>query len=145
MIALSAVQSSARTFFYNGILFIDTSNTPRTQKQTPSPWTKRQTPHMPPVDRILDTCLWNHYLSATVVADGKNYKDYEAQQPPFSEDHHCKSIAMASHERNGVAGWKQPSTHLAPHMEAAKGARILLPVRIVNSFILQTNSVRLPE
>ena len=31
-------------------------------------------PHMPPsVDRILDTCLWKHYLSATTVADGKNY------------------------------------------------------------------------
>ena len=28
------------------------------------------TPH--PKDRILDTCLWRHYLSATSCADGKN-------------------------------------------------------------------------
>ena len=28
----------------------------------------------PPVDRILDTCLWKHYLSATIVADGNNFK-----------------------------------------------------------------------
>ena len=27
--------------------------------------------HLPSVDRILDTCLWKHYLSATTVADGK--------------------------------------------------------------------------
>ena len=26
----------------------------------------------PPMDRILDTRLWKHYLSATTVADGKN-------------------------------------------------------------------------
>ena len=28
-------------------------------------------PHMLPMDRILDTRLWKHYLSATTVADGK--------------------------------------------------------------------------
>ena len=28
--------------------------------------------HPPPVDRILDTCLWKHYLSATSFADGKD-------------------------------------------------------------------------
>ena len=25
------------------------------------------------LDRILDTCLWKHYLSATTVADGNNF------------------------------------------------------------------------
>ena len=31
-------------------------------------------PHL--VDRILDTCLWKHYLSATTVADGNNQHIY---------------------------------------------------------------------
>ena len=28
--------------------------------------------HLPPVDRILDTHLWKHYLSTTSFADGYN-------------------------------------------------------------------------
>ena len=31
-------------------------------------------PAHPPLDRILDTRLWKHYLSATTVADGNNSK-----------------------------------------------------------------------
>ena len=34
-----------------------------------------QTPHL--VDRILDTRLWKHYLSATTVADGKNSEKFQ--------------------------------------------------------------------
>ena len=76
MIALTVVQSSARTFFYHGILSIDTSNTPPPGPEADLPLDQEaDTPHAP-LDRILDTRLWNHYLSATVVADGKNYKDY---------------------------------------------------------------------
>ena len=44
-----------------------------------TPWTQRQTHprlrgrHTPaPVDRIIDTSLWKHYLSGTTVSDSKN-------------------------------------------------------------------------
>ena len=41
--------------------------------------------HFPPVDRILDTHLWKHYLFATSFVDGKKitfYKDYSNLPPP---------------------------------------------------------------
>ena len=38
---------------------------------TPIPCTPPTTHALPPVDRIPDTRLWKHYLSATTVADGK--------------------------------------------------------------------------
>ena len=34
----------------------------------------------PLVDRILDTCLWKHYLSATSFADGNNKYTVETRQ-----------------------------------------------------------------
>ena len=48
--------------------------------QTPPPDPEADTPFPPgprgrhsPIDRIIDTRLWKHYLSATIVADGKKY------------------------------------------------------------------------
>ena len=32
--------------------------------------------HLPPVDRILHTCLWKHYLSPTSFADGNNRSNF---------------------------------------------------------------------
>ena len=53
-----------------------------------------QPPHMPPLprtpppnippDRILDTRLWKHYLSATLFADGKMFKDVLRTEIPAS-------------------------------------------------------------
>ena len=40
--------------------------------------------HPPPVDRILDTCLWKHYLPATTVADDNNSQThYRSHQGIF--------------------------------------------------------------
>ena len=33
-----------------------------------------------PVDRILDTRLWKHYLPATTIADGKNFKETDIER-----------------------------------------------------------------
>ena len=44
------------------------------------------TPPPPPVDRILDTRLWKHYLPATTVADGKNSVVLYSVRQPHLED-----------------------------------------------------------
>ena len=38
----------------------------------------------PPVDRILDTCLWKYYLPATTVAGGNKYWIFAVADPGFS-------------------------------------------------------------
>ena len=45
--------------------------------------------HLPPVDRILDTCFWKHYLSTTSFADGAPFWAFGK-----SWIHHCSSYSF---------------------------------------------------
>ena len=72
----------------------------------------------PPVDRILDTRLWKHYLSATIVADGNYAKlSFPAQSyPMFSLSSGplvgVQWIEVAFVKSMMTALWKTPTVEL---------------------------------
>ena len=110
-----------------------------------TPWIQRQTPpgprdrHPPghcmlgyilPVDKILDTRLWKHYLPA--IAGGKNdpvtllnYRDYKCTcchgYAPSGSSSHMNSMALSSPSN----AFSIVSTHLTVFMQASTSSYFL--------------------
>ena len=72
-----------------------------------------QTPP-PPVDRIVDTCLWKHYLSATTVGDD-NWWLEELPKQFTTATHKCVSLFWQNFF--GTFHWcRKVTMHKCPHI-----------------------------
>ena len=75
-----------------------------TAMHTPLPHMPPPTMHAtPPVDKILDTCLWKHYLSATTVADGNKQECPPALCHDINDIINDNLVSEQSHFKNSYA------------------------------------------